>query len=376
MSTPGTLDPRITFTRGSTATYFNNTGTMQTAATNVPRWDYNPSTLALMGMLIEEGRTNICLQSGALATWSTYNNVVVAPVVTAAQTIAPDGTLTGTRLDYPAVSGTNAASVLQQVLTFSAASYSFSVYLRGSAGGEHVYLGLNVNGFISSSRITLTTQWQRFVVTATAVAGAAGLSIGTDLRDSNQAATSAQTIYAWGGQVEQGAFATSYIPTTAAAVTRAVEVMSLTDAALFLGANGKTIQVEGLAVQNMPAGQDGYWVDLHDSGSTNVLQLITPPSSSGIRTVVYQSPTTYVNGADVALTRPTVFKAALANSTVWNSAINGSLAPGSGGASAIGTGAYTVLHMGSGSTAVGGYIRRVRFWQRALSSFELQSVTG
>ncbi|OFW88787.1 MAG: hypothetical protein A3B66_04830 [Alphaproteobacteria bacterium RIFCSPHIGHO2_02_FULL_46_13] len=47
-----------TFSRTSTATYFDSTGTLQTAATNAPRFDYDPSTLAFKGLLLEEGRTN------------------------------------------------------------------------------------------------------------------------------------------------------------------------------------------------------------------------------------------------------------------------------------------------------------------------------
>ena len=66
--TPGTLPSGVVFTRASTATYFDSTGTMQTAATNAPRWDYNPSTLALNGLLLEEARTNLCLQSAAIGT--------------------------------------------------------------------------------------------------------------------------------------------------------------------------------------------------------------------------------------------------------------------------------------------------------------------
>ena len=68
--TPGTLDPLITFTRASTATYFDATGTMQTAAVNTPRWDYDPVAHVLNGLLLEDQRTNLLLNSAALGTQS------------------------------------------------------------------------------------------------------------------------------------------------------------------------------------------------------------------------------------------------------------------------------------------------------------------
>src|SRR4029077_13732912 len=58
-----TLDPRLTFTRASTATYFSAAGTLQTAATNAARFDYDPVTHAALGLLIEEARTNVVLNS-------------------------------------------------------------------------------------------------------------------------------------------------------------------------------------------------------------------------------------------------------------------------------------------------------------------------
>ena len=38
------LDPRITFTRGSSGTYFGPDGIMRTAGVNEPRFDHDPVT--------------------------------------------------------------------------------------------------------------------------------------------------------------------------------------------------------------------------------------------------------------------------------------------------------------------------------------------
>ncbi len=49
------LDPRITFTRANPiATVTNSLGLIQTVGANVPRFDYDPVTLAAKGLLIEE----------------------------------------------------------------------------------------------------------------------------------------------------------------------------------------------------------------------------------------------------------------------------------------------------------------------------------
>ena len=88
--TPGTLPPNVTFTRASTATtYFDSTGTMQTAAANAPRWDYDPVTLALNGLLIEEARTNVLLNSATLSTQS-----VTVPASVQALSFYGTGTIT------------------------------------------------------------------------------------------------------------------------------------------------------------------------------------------------------------------------------------------------------------------------------------------
>jgi len=57
------LDPRITFTRGSTGTYFGSDGLMRTAAANEPRFDHDPVTGQSLGLLVEESRQNLLTYS-------------------------------------------------------------------------------------------------------------------------------------------------------------------------------------------------------------------------------------------------------------------------------------------------------------------------
>ena len=50
---PGSMPTGVTFTRASTATWTDASGVIQTAAVNQPRWDYDPTTHVLKGLLIE-----------------------------------------------------------------------------------------------------------------------------------------------------------------------------------------------------------------------------------------------------------------------------------------------------------------------------------
>jgi len=52
------LDPRITFTRASSATFVNEDGLIEAAGINQARFDHSPTTGESLGLLVEEqGRT-------------------------------------------------------------------------------------------------------------------------------------------------------------------------------------------------------------------------------------------------------------------------------------------------------------------------------
>ena len=179
-------------------------------------------------------------------------------------------------------------------------------------------------------------------------------------------------------QLEAGAFASSYIPTTGASATRAAEHCALTDAVLVGGTTDRTIAVQGFARQATPVGVNEYWVSVSDGTNNNYINLIAPASASTIRAQVQVATVTKVNGGDrIYGVAPVLFKAALANGAIWNGAVNGALMPTTGGASQQ-IGPLSVLRIGEAqlaSTPADGWIQRVLYWPRALSQAELVSVT-
>ena len=365
------LDPRITFSRASTATYTDQNGTIQTAAVNAPRWDYDPVTRALRGVLIEEARTNNLVISSDFTNpfWNLGNITVAAPVVTGNQTVAPDGTATASRLVFPAVSGAGAASIVYANYSPAAAIHAFSVYLKGSVGGELIYIEASTAGvtFYASPRLTLTTQWQRFTLVTPALTAAVWIfAIGTDLRDVTQASTPAQTVYAWCAQVEQGAFATSAINTTGVAVTRSADLASMS----FTPAVSGTYQAEFI-----PAGvAAGLPVVISGNAGSPVMAI----GADSRLVASVKGGAAVFSGVAPAVTFNAVNKAAFGYLTgASKAAVNGTLL----GANAVAlTVTGTSIEFGSdgvtpGNNALNGRLRGVRYWPRQLSDAEMQQVT-
>jgi len=245
------LDSRITFTRGSTATFTGSNGLIQSAAINTPRFDYDPVTLASKGLLIEEQRTNLVLRSEEFdtASWAKNNGTVTANTIA-----SPDGT---TNAD--AFIENTAASVfhsMSQTLTKAASSiqYAASVYVKDKgrlvsfniqSGSSNGVTG-RVNpatGAVVQNAAAFGTGWTAGTITIANVGGGWYRVVLTATSDTltslqiqvslNNGTTSVYTgdgvsgAFLYGAQVEAGAFATSYIPTVAATVTRSADIATM-----------------------------------------------------------------------------------------------------------------------------------------------------
>ena len=267
------LDPRITFTRASTATFVGDNGLIQSAAVNVARFDHNPATGESLGLLVEEARTNLLLRSEEFGTtWGTSPATISSNVVT-----APDGTTTADKL---VTSNTTDQQRTFQSATVAAGTVTFSVYAK-AAGFSYMRLesgsSLEIANFdltqgvlgtvSGAATITkLSNGWYRCSMPITTSAGANDFRIyvigsATDGRGSTLAGNGVDGIYIWGAQLEAGDFPTSYIPTVASTVTRAADVASIT------GTNFSSWyrQDEGTviaSVKNMPVTSAVYIADI------------------------------------------------------------------------------------------------------------------
>jgi hypothetical protein len=232
--TSGTLDPRVTFTRASTATFVGSNGLIQSAAINAPRFTYDPITLQPLGLLIEEQRTNIIKPSTPdQAATDNWANGSAITSVTDNAVVAPDGTTTATAfVGLQGNSNASSGSSLRWLNGITTAgTYTISFYARVLAGSVAVNMRFVDGGAALDSTVAalnsqgnnnVTTTYQRFTATITLGSGSTGLSFIFSF------ATNSTTIYLWGAQLEAGAFATSFIPTVASQVTRSADLAVMT----------------------------------------------------------------------------------------------------------------------------------------------------
>ena len=244
----GTLDPLLTFTRASTGTYFDATGTMQTAAINAPRWDYDPVLLQSRGLLLEDQRTNSAINSITFAGYTQSQAALTRPAGTnapdgSALTLVTEGTLSSNHSFYGGSFTTTAATWTYSV--FIRAGTQRYISLRGNSVDAVPNLPwitfdtqtqtINANAYVTSSGFTaLPGGTFRIWLTAPATATAASVVVaGSNVATAPGPTISTGTVYlgtsltwyAWGLQAEPGAFPSSLITTTnnAAAVTRSID---------------------------------------------------------------------------------------------------------------------------------------------------------
>ena len=297
----------VTFTRASSGTFVGSNGLIQTAATNEPRFDHNPTTGESLGLLVEEARTNVLLNSATLST---------------------------------------------QSVTVAAAANTLSFYGTGT---------VTLTGVSTAGPLVGTGANNRVSLTFTPTVGVLILTVSGSVTNA---------------QLEAGAFATSYIPTTTATVTRAADVASITgsnfsswyrqDEGTFLGA-GKS---------NDPSNNVPFLMTVDDGTLANEIAMARRVGSLLATGSMF---TLGVSQADMF-------------SSAWNTGAEGALALGlslnncaisfNGQSPVVDTSAtlpaVTTFRLGRRSNTFNtwnGTIRRLTFWPARLGNEVLQRIT-
>jgi hypothetical protein len=272
----------LTVTRATTATRVNSSGLISSVASNVPRLDYSNGSCP--SILVEPQRTNLITYSEDTATWG----VNQTPIITYNNAIAPNGTQTAEKLVVN--------SIDEGFFNFSSGSvtsgttYTLSIFVKYISGVNNIIFGFAGTGFggdnanvfnIQNGTIvsthsgnTLSVQsfnngWYRLICTKTATAN----DTGGFIIYGNQNSEIQYNL--WGVQLEAGSYATSYIPTTSASVTRNADVISKTGISSLIGQTEGTIFVEEVydATIANNGGLDDTLVSLTDGTSSNLISI-------------------------------------------------------------------------------------------------------
>ena len=346
-----------TFTgRASTKTYFDSNGVLQTAASGVAATDYGyvDGRWVSKGLSLEPQATNLLTYSGTLTdgSWGKTNAASVS----------------GATLSF--VGG---MSRIIKTVTAPDGTYTLSARFSLADVGKKIKLAVWYAGKDGFSYADSTIPESGVVTTTVNATGITSVGI------INSSAGTAQSVTLYPGtgiQFEAGPVATSYIPTTAAQVTRAADTST---SAQVTRAADNAVSTQAAALYNLDAGTTCVEAKYSNRGTYPGLYSWNNDYFIFTATAVNQL---ILNGRGSAgtmgLTPPavdtTLRHAVRRNRLNLKSAVNNSALTGAS-LSLSPTTTVTMLRLGVGTEYWNGYIRQLTYFPRQLSDADLQALT-
>ena len=310
----------FSFDRASSATRVNKDGLIETVGSGEPRIDYKDDSKG--ALLLEPSRSNLITNSQ-----SVINGWISSSIVTADnQAISPDGTFTSGHIT--SLGDSSYGSIRKAISVSANSTYTISLFVKKEVS-ETYYMGVgfvfsggttdvgygiidavNGTGYSADPRIPFTikvddyeTYW-RFSFTGTDSGSNSSLNayiystLSKNGTSTELGLGSTRTI--WGMQVEQGSYATSYIPTSGSVVTRVADSCSQTVPSGVIG------QTEGVLYceVDVKSGYDTNNLMVTLSDGTNLKQIYINRSNgkleffvgTNINEMVYVAPSVLTNG--------------------------------------------------------------------------------
>ena len=423
--TGGSLDSRVVLTRSAnTATYINSSGYVTTAVENEARFEYDPTTLAAKGLLIEGSAVNLTAYSADFtnASWTKAQSGITAAAATSPENATTASLLAENVTTYEKHS-------IERSFSITAGSvYTFSVFLKAPATDSRRYVALQLaDGQATAARYTANFDLSNgtFLVAAS-TNGTAGAPTDTSSSitaypngwyrctismkhvsspsypvvllnklatlpgGTNQPAYAPSApykgIYIWGTQIELGSSPSSYIPTVASQVTRNPDLALMTStnfSSWFTGGTTGTFFVDwyggvrGITstVRSVISTSDQTTKHLHlqQVSAAGVLKVADFGAVNSVSTANSITSGARTKGAFNFNGATTTVNLCLNGGTVaTSSAIAFSVAPTwlvLGGTSTTGT-SLTDL-----TTVLNGSIRQIKYYPTALTSAQLIAMT-
>ena len=404
------LPAEYTFARASSAVYANTSGVITSASTNVARFDTNPQTLAARGLLIEISRTNLQVQSEAFddASWLKSGT---GTTVTANTTTAPDGASTADTYTEGSTSSllvSNTSATVTSGGTYTISCFFKKItsnvdWVRVSAGDSsamtnavHMYFNINtgtagtssVDGtgwtyVANSAKVEVWPNgWYRCSFSVVTGATTLRMRVHTATADTNSSRPDIGSgfgigtgFYLWGAQMEAGGYASSYIKTTAASVTRAIDNATIASlSSIGFNSSEGTIYIE-FEPNSLSSGNEVPISILNGSSALNAILFVRESGGGGSAFINTTSGTggrisgtgSYASARKVAIGYKNLDSCLSVNGTNYtNSTYN------------MPVGLTTLCignQVGSITRPVNGWIKVFKYWPTRLSNSELQALT-
>lgn len=388
------------YTPTTTQPITNYIPVLKTATTNTPRFSHNPITGESLGLLIEEQRTNLATQSQTFSGWAITGETIQNNTV-----ISPDGTLSASALIPTTENSTHNAALYY---TVGSGTFTFSIYAKAAGYprlGIRVYDGsayqLRATFDLSTGSIVTTEAgtasitsagngWYRCVCTGTSASGNLGTVAGWAVESLPSDNVVQQAFigngysgaYIWGAQIEAGTFATSYIPTTSAQVTRSAENASITGINFtnFYSGNEGTLFVHAISNGNISTG--GFSptaVSVNDDTISNAIAISRYTGTNNLLAATNANSVTQfgLTSSNVFSSSPSEIKTGFSyKSGAFASCANGgTLQTASSG---IIPTSFTQINIGSYPTGArwwDGSIKRITYYPFAITNAQLQGLT-
>lgn len=352
---------------------------------------------ACLGLLVESARTNLAKYSAQFDDgWWGKTRATITPDATT----APDGTTTADKLVVDATGATSHYTRTSAITVSADTTHTCSVFFKAaehpsielryydsatandgckavfnSTSGTVALPGSFGTGTYTGATITECRDgWFRATLTGKTNASATSVRVQITVADSSNStsitdATATEGVYIWGAQVEEGAFATSYIPTTSAAVTRNADVVTVNGVPVWFNETEGTILVEW----DEPAFAVSHWLAAITLDSSNRYGLAVN-SSNNFDGLVTASGTDTLTGSFPTLTAG-LHKAAIAyrvndaaTSVDGQAAVQDSSVTLPAG--------LTTATIGSGATSANCHIRRFAYWRTREANAYIEALTA